>query len=136
MMRDSEPSIVTSTGFVDLRRPRLSTASTRSLWLPAGSSAGSTSRAYGSVVSDPTGRSSRKNVTATTRLRGAPAFASSNEGFVSRCGPRKRTEGELGAGGAAGGDDDGESVHPVTALSSAANRMRVRFPRSNVSSKR
>jgi hypothetical protein len=136
MISDSEGATVTSAGLVDLRRPWLSTASTRRRCVPAGRSAGSTSRAYGWVVSEPSGQSSRRNVTATTRLFSACAFASSSEGFVSRCGPRKRTDKELEAGGATGAGDDGESAHAVTALSSAASRKRVRFPRSNVSSKR
>ena len=68
-------SVLRLTGVVDLRRPRLSTAVTRSRWLPGRTSPGSRSCVYGATVSEPSGTPSRRNVTATTRPERALAAA-------------------------------------------------------------
>ena len=52
---EPDGSTVISLGPAELRRPRLSTASTRSSCRPSGSRAGSTSSRYGAVVSVPRG---------------------------------------------------------------------------------
>ena len=130
--RTPRPS--TSLGRVDRRRPRLSTASTRSRWRPCGRSAGSTSSRYGFVVSEPSGRPSRNQLTAATRLfpRSARALASSAAGLVRRSGPRNSTVGESPADGSETGELDASEQPAAAARTAATSQIRVRFGRRDV----
>src|SRR5215211_705635 len=121
LLPDAE--IVTGVGALELRRPRLSTATTRSSCRPSGRNAGSTSSAYGRVVSEPSGRPSSRKVTATTRAARAVARAFKPVGAATVFGPRYSTLGRFPDGAATGADDRSQ---PVKTRSARRTKRRVR----------
>jgi hypothetical protein len=79
--------------------------------------------AYGRVVSEPSGRSSSKNVTAATRPDPAVARALRLPGFAILSGPRYSTLGASPTGAAIGVE---ERSQPVEASTATASKRRVR----------